>query len=273
MEVRSKMTTSQRTPVVFFGHGSPTEVLEDSSNTKAWLEIAKTIGTPKAILCISAHWCTPGIEVTAMENPRTIHDFGRGLPAPLFDMQYPAPGSPALAERIRQLLDPLPVKMDDNWGFDHANWIVLSKAYPDADVPVIQMSMDASKPISWHFELGRMLRPLRDEGILIMGTGNVVHNLSQMNWDINSKPHDWAQRFNDLVIDCIENNTPERLFDHKKLGRDAALSIPPEDLGHYWPLFYVLGARHPSDRLTLNPTHVQFQSLSMLSVLLDDRAA
>ena len=266
-------TTSQRMPVVFFGHGSPTEVLENSATTKVWAEFAKTIGRPKAILCISAHWCTDGIEVTAMESPRTIHDFGRSLPAALFDMQYPAPGSPELAKRVQQLLDPLPVKLDYSWGFDHANWIVLYKAYPSADVPVIQLSMDASKPIAWHYELGKKLRVLRDEGVLIMGSGNVVHNLSQMAWDMNAKPHDWAERFNNLVIDCIQSDTPERLFDHDALGRDAALSIPPQDLGHYWPLFYVLGARHPDDRLTLEPNHVQFQSLSMLSVLLNSRAA
>ncbi len=267
------MTATERTPVVFFGHGSPTEILEDNQNTKAWVKIVQKIGHPKAILCISAHWCTKGVEVTAMDSPRTIHDFGGGLPASLFDVQYPAPGNRELAERVRELLDPIPVKMDYDWGFDHANWIVLATVYPEADIPVIQLSLDASKPISWHYELGQKLRPLRDEDILIMGSGNIVHNLSQMDWNIKSKPHDWAERFNNLVIECIENNTPERLFDHQALGRDAALSIPRPDLGHYWPLFYVLGARHVDDELTLNPTHVQYKSLSMLSVLLDSRIA
>lgn len=265
------MSNAQRMPVVFFGHGSPTEVLEDNGNTRAWQGIAQTIGRPKAILCISAHWCTQGIEVTAMDVPPTIHDFGHGLPAPLFDIQYPAPGDPALAKRVQRLLDPLPVRLDYNWGLDHAAWTVLSVAYPEADIPVVQFSLDASRPISWHYEMGRKLRPLRDEGILIVGTGNVVHSLSAMDWDIRSKPHDWAERFNNLVIDCIETNTPERLFDHEALGRDAALSIPKPDLGHYWPLFYILGARHDDDRVTLNPRHVQYKSLSMLSMLLDDR--
>jgi 4,5-DOPA dioxygenase extradiol len=269
--VNSKMAEIERTPIVFYGHGSPTGILDDTPSTQAWAKIAQTIGRPKAILCISAHWCTQGIEVTAMEAPRTIHDFGRGLPAPLFDMQYPAPGDPSLAKRVRELLDPIPVKMDYDWGLDHASWTVLSQAYPEADIPVIQLSLDASKPISWHYQIGRMLRPLRDEGILIMGTGNVVHSLSQMNWDIKSKPHDWAERFNNLVIECIENDTPERLFDHEALGRDAAMAIPKPDMGHYLPLFYVLGARHEHDRLSLNPRHVQYKSLSMLSVLMDDR--
>ena len=265
------MDSGDRTPVVFFGHGSPTTILDDSRTTDAWRAIAKTIGKPKAILCISAHWCTQGVEVTAMASPQTIHDFGRGLPNELFTVQYPAAGSPGLAERVRELLAPLPVKMDHNWGYDHACWTVLSVAYPHADVPVIQLSMDASKPIAWHYELGRKLRPLRDEGILIMGSGNVVHTLAQMEWNQAAKPHDWADRFNTLVIDCIENDTPERLFDHQALGYDAAMSIPPGDLGHYWPLFYALGARCEEDRLTINPRHVQYKSLSMMSFLLDSR--
>ncbi len=206
-----------------------------------------------------------------MNAPRTIHDFGRSLPSALFDIQYPAPGDPALAERVRELLDPIPVKMDYDWGLDHSAWTVLSFAYPDANVPVVLLSVDVSKPISWHYKLGRKLRPLRDEGVLIAGTGNVVHTLARMDWDINAKPHDWAERFNNQVIDCIEKDTPERLFDHAALGRDAALSIPKSDLGHYLPLFYVLGARHSDDRLTLNPRHIQFKSLSMLSVLLGNR--
>jgi 4,5-DOPA dioxygenase extradiol len=271
MKSSNKMAHTNSTPVAFFGHGSPTEILDNTENIREWARIAQTIGRPKAILCVSAHWCTQGIEVTAMEAPRTIHDFGQGLPAALFDIQYPAPGDPSLAKRVRDLLDPIPVKMDYDWGLDHASWTVLSQAYPAADIPVIQLSLDARKPISWHYRVGRMLRPLRDEGVLIMGTGNVVHSLAQMNWDIQSKPHDWAERFNDLVIECIQNDTPERLFDHKALGRDAAMSIPEADLGHYWPLFYALGARHEDDRLSLAPTHIQYQSISMLSVLMDNR--
>lgn len=265
------MGNSMRMPIVFFGHGSPTTILDDPDTQEAWRGLANTIGKPKAILCISGHWCTDGIEVTAMDAPPTIHDFGRGLPDALFEVQYPAPGSPDLANRVREILNPLPVKMDLDWGLDHASWTVLSIAYPEADIPVIQLSMDASKPISWHYNLGRALRPLRDEGILIMGTGNVVHSLAQMEWNISAKPHDWADRFNDLVIKCIESDTPERLFDHDALGYDAALSIPPGDLGHYWPLFYVLGARHGDDRLAINPRHVQYKSLSMMSFLLDSR--
>ena len=163
------------------------------------------------------------------------------------------------------------MELDHTWGLDHAAWTVLSVAYPEADIPVVQLSLDARKPISWHYEIGRRLRPLREESILILGSGNVVHTLAQMQWDIQAKPHDWADRFNNFVIDVIETNTPERLFDHQALGYDAAMSIPPQDLGHYWPLFYVLGARYDEDKVTINPKHVQYKSLSMMSFLLDCR--
>lgn len=267
----SLMPKNALTPAAFFGHGSPTTILDDPDTMNAWRELVQIIGKPKAIICVSAHWCTEGIKVTAMDAPPTIHDFGRGLPAQLFDVQYPAPGSQDLAARIQNVLQPLPVALDHAWGFDHAAWTVLSVIYPLADVPVVQLSMDATKPISWHYEIGRALRPLREEGILILGSGNVVHTLSQMEWNMNAAPHDWAERFNNLVIDVIDTNTPERLFDHEALGRDAALSIPPPDLGHYWPLFYVLGARNADDVVTMNPRHVQYKSLSMMSFVLNSQ--
>ncbi len=263
------MNGDARTPIVFFGHGSPTNALETNMCTQRWGRIAQTIGRPKAILSISAHWCTRDTSVTAMTKPRTIHDFGRTLPAALFDIQYPAPGAPALAERIRDLLAPTKVQLDNSWGLDHGTWSVLLKAFPQADIPVVQLSLDATKPTSWHFDLGRRLKPLRDEGILIMGSGNVVHNLSLMDWDLHSEPYDWATRFNNRVKDAILNNDPESLFDYESLGRDAMLSVPSPD--HYWPLFYVLGARHDTDRVTIDPDHVQHKSLSMMSVLFDDR--
>lgn len=260
------MATNSRMPVVFFGHGSPTNALEDNVSTQAWTKMAKSIDRPKAILSISAHWYTHGTAVTAMARPRTIHDFGRGLPAPLFDFQYPAPGNPILAERIRDLLAPLPVTLDHDWGLDHGTWAVLLKAYPEADIPVVQLSIDMTKPISWHYEMGRRLRELRDEGILIMGSGNAVHNLSLMEWNPKAKPYDWAIRFDDLVRDCVVNDQPERLFDLKALGRDAALSVP--GLDHYLPLFYTLGARDEGDSVTIDPDFIEFKSLGMMSFLL-----
>ena len=252
-------------PAVFFGHGSPTNALETNPNTQTWEQIARAIGTPMAILSISAHWYTSGTAVTAMAAPKTIHDFGRSLPAPLFDIQYPAPGDPELARRVQEFLKPIDVALDEAWGLDHGTWSVLLKAYPKADIPVVQLSIDATKPASWHFDVGRRLRPLRNEGVLIMGTGNVVHNLMMMDWDPRSKPYDWAERFNDRVQEAILDDKPERLFDYQALGRDAVLSVPSAD--HFLPLFYVLGARHEDDTVTIDPSHVQHKSLSMMSAL------
>lgn len=262
------MSSHDRMPVVFFGHGSPTNVLEDNVSTRAWAKITANIVRPRAILSVSAHWCTRGIAVTGMANPKTIHDFGRGLPAPLFDCQYPAPGDPQLAKRVRDLLSPLPVALDHDWGLDHGTWAVLTKAYPDADIPVVQLSMDMTKPTDWHYKTGQALRQLRSEGVLIIGSGNVVHNLPRMEWSETAKPYDWATRFNDLVMDCIIKDQPEKLFDTDVLGQDAALSIPTTD--HYWPLFYVLGARHDDDKVTIDPSHIQYKSLSMMSFVLHD---
>lgn len=263
------MNADLRMPTVFFGHGSPTNVLEDNVSTQAWRRIAASVGRPKAILSITAHWCTEGTAVTAMDNPRTIHDFGRSLPSELFDLQYPAQGSVELVERVSEILAPQKVNRDQSWGLDHGTWAVLYKAYPEADIPVVQLSMDASKPTSWHFDMGRRLRPLRDEGVLIMASGNIVHSLSMMDWDPSSEPYDWAIRFNDLVKDAIVRNHPQSLFDSEALGKDAQLSIQGPE--HYWPLFYTLGARHDDDRVTFDPDFIQYKSLSMVSVTLDGR--
>ena len=176
-----------RLPIVFYGHGSPMIALEKSDTTAAWRAIAQTIGTPKAILCISAHWLTRGTAVTGMPQPRTIHDFG-AFPQALFDMRYPAPGSPALAQRVVDLLAPLPVRLDEEWGLDHGTWTVPHHAYPDADIPVVQLSMDVDAKPAQHWEIGKMLRPLRDEGVLIMATGNIVHNLPAMDWENPDAP-------------------------------------------------------------------------------------
>jgi 4,5-DOPA dioxygenase extradiol len=261
------MPVSAPMPVVFFGHGSPMIALETNDTTKTWAEIAAAVGKPKAILCISAHWLTRGTAVTAMTKPKTIHDFG-AFPQALFDVRYPAPGSPDLAARVRALLEPLPVAMDTTqWGLDHGTWSVLCKAYPEADVPVVQLSMDGTKPPSWHYEMGRKLRPLRDEGVLIVGTGNIVHNLGAMNWNERyGAGFDWAERFNDAIRAAIADDNPEVVIDYAKLGRDAALSVPNPD--HYWPLLYVLGARGLEDKAVFNPDHIEHGSLSMTSVLL-----
>ncbi len=258
------MSTDARMPVVFFGHGSPTNVIEDNRATKAWEKIANSMPSPKAILCVSAHWCTPGSAVTAMQTPRTIHDFGRSLPAALFDCQYPAPGSPELAARTAALLAPTEITLDQSWGLDHGTWSVLSKAWPDADVPVVQLSLDTGRSDREHFDLARRLVPLRDEGILIMGSGNIVHNLGVMQWDEAATPYDWATRFNDYIKDCIIQDDMERFFSYADTGDDARNSIHGPE--HFWPSLYALGARD-GDPVKFHTDFVQYKSLSMTSLV------
>lgn len=257
---------SRRVPVVFFGHGSPTNVLEDNEATRSWQRIAADVGDVRAILCISAHWYTRGTAVTAMATPRTIHDFGRSLPAALFDCQYPAPGSPQLAERLQALLAPVEVAADHQWGLDHGTWSVLSRAWPAADVPVVQLSIDATRPDRWHYELGQSLKPLRDEGVLVCGSGNIVHNLGVMEWNEQAEPYDWATEFNEFIKDCIASGDIDRLLTYPELGRAAQLAIPSPD--HFLPLLYVLGARQPSDEVSFAADFVQYKSLSMTSIVL-----
>jgi 4,5-DOPA dioxygenase extradiol len=259
-------------PVVFFGHGSPMIALETNATTETWAAMGASIGKPKAILCVSAHWLTRGVGVTAMPAPRTIHDFGASFPRALFEVQYPAPGSAELAARVAEILAPLPVAQDQAWGLDHGTWSVLCKAYPDADVPVVQLSMDATHPPAWHYEMGRRLAPLRDEGVLIMGSGNIVHNLPAMDWGVRYRPaYDWAAAFNAFIKTAIAEDAPERAVNFGAFGEAAAKSVPTPD--HYWPLLYVLGARRPGDRAVFAPDHIEHGSLSMTSVMLDSRQA
>ena len=251
-------------PVVFIGHGSPTNALEDNAATRGWQKIAAGLPTPAAILSISAHWCTQGAAVTAMDRPRTIHDFGRSLPAPLFDFQYPAPGNPALASRVAELLAPTPVTLDQSWGLDHGTWVVGLKAWPEAKIPVVQLSLDLALSDREHFDLGKRLAPLRDEGILIAGSGNIVHNLGIMEWTEEAEPYDWAIRFNDYIKDSIRNGDLEQLFAYPDLGEDARLALPGMD--HFWPLLYVLGARD-GDSVQFATDFIQYKSLAMTSAV------
>ena len=266
------MATSPRLPAIFFGHGSPMIALETNATTRSWARIVADIDKPRAILCVSAHWLTQGTAVTAMARPRTIHDFG-AFPQALFDVQYPAPGDPGLAQRVRALLAPAPVDLDESsWGLDHGTWSVLCKAYPAADIPVVQLSIDRTKPPAWHFELGKRLAPLRDEGVLVIGTGNIVHNLPAMNWHERfCTPFEWASRFNDHIRQAVLDDAPERAVEYEALGRDALRAVPTPD--HYWPLLYVLGARLPGDRPVFSPDHIEHGSLSMTSITLTPTAA
>ena len=253
-------------PVVFIGHGSPANALEDNESTRAWRRIVNSMERPKAILVISAHWYTHGCAVTAMEKPETIHDFGPPLPAPLFDLYYPAPGSPQLAHRVSELLDPHPVQMDRSWGLDHGTWCVLIKAFPDADIPVVQLSLDLSQPLPRHYELGQRLQPLRREGVLIMGSGNIVHNLALMDWRNPAAPaFDWAVRFNDRIKEHVLGDDPQGVCEYRRYGQDAALSVPSAE--HLCPLLYTMGARTDADEVTLETDFIVHKSLSMTSVV------
>ena len=251
-------------PAVFIGHGNPMNSLANNSFTKGWAAIGEGIPHPKAILCISAHWYLPKTAVTAMTQPETIHDFG-GFPKELFQVQYPAPGDPVLAQRVKDMLTPLDVQLDHEWGLDHGTWSVLRKAYPQADIPVIQLSIDSSKPASFHYDLGKRLSALRDEGVLVMGSGNVVHNLRAYHWDGDAvKPYDWALRFDGLIRELLINRDDERLIDYTSLGDDAKMSIPTPD--HYLPLLYIAALRRENEPISFPVEGYDGGSMSMLSV-------
>ncbi len=212
-------------PAVFIGHGSPMNALEQNRYTDAWRHIGAAVPKPKAILCVSAHWMTHGTAVTAMDKPRTIHDFG-GFPQALFKFEYPAPGSPSLATRVRELFAPINVQLDQNWGLDHGTWSVLTHVFPDANVPVVQLSLDADQSPRYHYELGARLAPLRDEGVLIVGSGNVVHNLGRIQWAEDDKPYDWATRFNETVRAHLTAREHLALIDYASLGETANATSP-----------------------------------------------
>jgi 4,5-DOPA dioxygenase extradiol len=230
---------SELLPVLFLGHGSPMNALEQNRYTEAWSAIGAEMPRPKAILCVSAHWYTRGSALTINTAPETIHDFG-GFPHELFQMQYPAPGDPQLARRVQQLLSPVRTELSENWGLDHGTWSVLCHVYPDASVPVVQLSIDAMQPPEFHYETGRRLAPLRDEGVLILGSGNVVHNLRAYAWAGSADPLPWAVNFENRAREILMAGDYAELIDYPKLGRDAMLSIPTPE--HYLPLLYVAGA-------------------------------
>ncbi len=251
-------------PAIFFGHGSPMNAIRENAYTRAWAKIGASLPRPKAVLSVSAHWFVPSTRVTAMARPRTIHDFG-GFPRELGAVQYPAPGAPEVATRVQTLLAPLSVGRDDSWGLDHGTWSVLRHVYPDADVPVVQLSIDETEPPVFHYELGRRLATLRDEGVLVIGSGNIVHNLRAYAWgDRPVAPLDWAVRFERQARDRMTAGEDAALVDYESLGPDAILSAPTPE--HYLPLLYVLGARRPLDTVTFPVEGVDGGSISMLSV-------
>jgi 4,5-DOPA dioxygenase extradiol len=248
---------------VFFGHGNPMNALANNSYTEAWRRIGEEIPRPRAVLSISAHWFVPETGVTVSTAPRTIHDFG-GFPPELYQVQYPAPGDPALARRVQKLLEPLLVTLDESWGLDHGTWSVLRHVYPAADVPVVQLSIDERAPASFHFELGQRLAPLREENVLIVGSGNLVHNLRAYDWGGELRgPYDWAVRFEREARERMQAGEIQPLVKYEKLGRDATLSIPTPE--HYLPLLYVLATHVPGERITFPVDGIEGGSVSMLA--------
>lgn len=256
--------SSPRMPALFLGHGSPMNVLEDNRYTHTWQQLGQTLPRPKAIVAISAHWYTQGTAVTAMAQPRTLHDFG-GFPQALFDKRYPAPGSPALAQQVQSLLAPVAVHADTGeWGLDHGTWGVLIKMYPEVDIPVVQLSIDATRDAAYHFALGRKLAALRDEGVMLVASGNVVHNLRTVRWQDEAEPYPWALSFDQFVRGNLSaQGEPHPLIEYRQ-HQDAALSNPSPE--HFLPLLYVLGSRIGDEPVTVPVDGIMLGSISMLSV-------
>ena len=253
-------------PVLFIGHGSPMNAIEDNIFSKRWQQMGKEIPTPKAVVVVSAHWLTKGTMVTAMPNPKTIHDFG-GFPQALFDVQYPAPGSPELATEIQKLITNPAVELDHDWGLDHGTWSVVKHMYPDADIPVLQLSIDYYKPAAYHYELAKQLLSLRKKGVLIIGSGNMVHNLRMVAWDKLNEPEygfDWALEMNDIFKNKISNGFHKELIQYEKLHKASTLAIPTPD--HYYPLLYILALQIDNDKVEFFNDKAVGGSLTMTSV-------
>jgi 4,5-DOPA dioxygenase extradiol len=251
----------EKMPAIFVGHGSPMNAIEDSEFSRAWEGLGKSLPRPRAILCVSAHWETAGTKVTAMESPRTIHDFG-GFPPELYAQQYPAPGSPELARLVQELV-PEPVGLDLSWGLDHGAWSVLRRMFPGAEVPVVQMSLDRTAPPAQHYQLGRALKSLRNRGVLIVGSGNIVHNLGRICWEDRS--YDWATEFDETIRRLIVAGDYQSIVDYDSLGRSASLSIPTNE--HFLPLLYVLGLKEDADGVRFFAEGVTLCSISMRSLV------
>lgn len=250
-------------PALFIGHGSPMNAVEDSEFALGWARIAAALPAPTAILCVSAHWETEMPRLTAMEHPRTIHDF-RGFPEKLFQLRYPASGSPALASRIQSLVTCADIQLDQESGLDHGAWSVLCRMFPRADIPVLQLSLDRTRPAEFHFTLGAALRPLRDEGVLIIGSGNIVHNLGALVW--KDSAFDWAEEFDAAVEQRILASDFDGLIHYDRLGPSARMAVPTPE--HFLPLLYVLGAKKPGEPCEFFCDRITLGSISMRSLKL-----
>ena len=258
--------STKRMPVLFVGHGSPMNAISENEFVQNWRELGKTLPKPKAILCISAHWETRGTFVTAMAKPPTIHDFG-GFPKALFDVQYPAPGSPEFAKETKRIVSKTEVGLDEKWGMDHGAWSVIKNIYPLADVPVFEMSLDYYQSPQFHYDLAKELATLRDKGVLIIGSGNIVHNLGMVAWDKVNEPEygfDWAIQANDTFKQLILANKHKELINFSALGKEVQMAIPTRE--HFLPLIYTLALKQEDEPVTIFNDKAVMGSLTMTSV-------
>lgn len=251
-------------PALFIGHGSPLNAIEDNIFSRRWDTLGRALAKPKAIVCISAHWETDGTRITAMEQPATLHDF-RGFPQALFDLEYPAPGDPQLANLIHERLADLPVTLDHDWGLDHGTWSLLYRLFPKADIPVLQLSLDRNKPPAWHYALGKSLGWLRRCGVLVIGSGNIVHNLAAVVW--KEVAHDWALDFEAEIKRLIALGEHESVVNYERLGAAAKASVPTPE--HFLPLLYILGLQEAGEQARCFNGQVTLGAISMASWLLD----
>jgi len=267
-KMTSTMSNTGKMPVLFLGHGSPMNAIEENEFVSAFKKLGKELVRPNAILCISAHWETKGTFVTAMKNPPTIHDFG-GFPQALFDVQYPAQGSPELAQETKNIITKTEVRLDDKWGLDHGAWSVIKHLYPNADIPIIQMSIDYSQPAKYHYELAKEIKSLRQKGILVIGSGNIVHNLRMVEWKkLNEEyAYDWATEANEKMKKHILSGDHQKLIDFKSQGKAFDLAIPTPE--HYLPLLYTLSLKEENERITLFNDKAVGGSLSMTSLKIE----
>lgn len=253
-------------PLLFLGHGSPMNAIEENEFSRGWKTIGKSIPKPNAILCISAHWETKGTFITAMDKPQTIHDFG-GFPDELFAVQYPAPGSPALAMETKKIVTKIDLGLDEKWGLDHGAWSVLKHLYPQADVPVIQMSLDYSQGPQYHYELAKELSALRKKGVLILGSGNMVHNLRMIDWKNPNGGYEWAQEANSKFKNLIQTGDHQSVVKYATLGKSVELSVPSPE--HYLPLLYILGLKQKDEKISFFNDKTVMGSISMTSVKIE----
>lgn len=262
----SSLSATPRMPVLFIGHGNPMNAIEDNQFSRKWHEMGKSLPHPKAILSISAHWLTPDTRVTGMAQPKTIHDFG-GFPKKLFDQQYPAPGSPEMAKLTQDIVNYSHIQSDDSWGLDHGTWSVLLPMYPAADIPVYQLSIVYEKPLEYHYEIGKQLSKLREKGVLIIGSGNLVHNLGQVDWGGTGKVYDWAQEFDSRFKTWLDNGDHASMLNYKKLlGSTATMAHPSND--HLLPLYYILGLQQKGEKISYFNDNFDMGSISMRSMVI-----